>query len=57
MRGSVDEALRIMQEQKRIISEAWLGGGNSGHCDSKPSKMRTLEVHKMFLKHHDTVTM
>jgi SNF2 family DNA or RNA helicase len=45
MRGSVDEAIRTMQEKKRIQVAAWTQGENK----------RTLDAIGLFLQQNDTV--
>lgn len=53
MQGSIDEALRMMQEEKHASINAWLGGGGNGGRGGKKS----LEAHGLFLRRYDTVTL
>jgi SNF2 family DNA or RNA helicase len=46
MRGSIDEAMRIMQQQKVETIDSWVGTGTG---------KKTLEMHSLFLKKYDTV--
>jgi SNF2 family DNA or RNA helicase len=46
MKGSIDEAMRIMQQQKVETIDSWVGAGTG---------KKTLEIHSLFLKKYDTV--
>ena len=46
MEGSIDEAMRLMQEEKQLAIEAW---------GTKKHEGRSLEIHGLFLARRDTV--
>jgi len=50
MEGSIDEALRIMQEEKHAGIKAWLGTSSERGVGKK-----SLESHGLFLRRYDTV--
>lgn len=52
MEGSIDEAIRMMQEEKSATISAWLGGGGRGGGGKK-----SLEAHGLFLRRYDTVSL